>query len=99
MLKGDLASTPLPNLLEQFAEGVATGCLHVLDPAGEEAKVYLRGGRVYAVVVPGHRPQLGARLVSSGDLAPEALGDHLRLQHGCPAHSPGRPSRRRPRCR
>src|SRR3954471_24489790 len=80
VLKGDLASTPLPDLLEQLAEGVATGCLHVVDPAGEEAKVFLRGGNVYSVVVPGHRPQLGARLVSSGDLAPEALAEALEAQ-------------------
>src|SRR3954469_8821155 len=80
VLKGDLAGTPLPALLEQLADGAATGCLHVLDPAAEEAKVFLRGGRVYAVVVPGHRPQLGARLVSSGDLAPEALGEALEAQ-------------------
>src|SRR3954470_1342618 len=80
VLKGDLAGTPLPDLLEQLAEGVATGCLHVVDPAGEEAKVFLRGGCVYAVVVPGHRPQLGARLVSSGDLAPEALAEALEAQ-------------------
>ena len=80
MLKGDLAGTPLPALLEQLADGAATGCLHVLDPVGDEAKVYLRGGRVYAVVAPGLRPQLGARLVSSGDLAPEALAEALEAQ-------------------
>ncbi|MCW2777348.1 MAG: hypothetical protein JWN17_1073, partial [Frankiales bacterium] len=80
MLKGDLAVTPLPAVLGQLAEGAATGCLRILDPVGEEAKVYLRGGQVYAALVPGRRPQLGSRLVSSGALAPEALAEALEAQ-------------------
>ncbi|MGB8649046.1 MAG: DUF4388 domain-containing protein, partial [Mycobacteriales bacterium] len=80
MLKGDLASTPLPTVLRDLADGVASGCLHVLAPDGEEARVYLRGGQVYAVQVPGGRPQLGARLVSSGALGPEALAEALEAQ-------------------
>ena len=80
MLKGDLATTPLPDVLRQLADGAATGCLNILDGAGETAKVYLRGGRVYAVVAPGKRPALGARLVSSGALGPEALAEALEAQ-------------------
>ena len=80
MLKGDLVSTPLPAVLRQLADGVASGCLHVLDGVGEAAKVYLRGGQVYAVQVPGRRPQLGARLVSSGSLGPEGLAEALEAQ-------------------
>ena len=80
MLKGDLASTPLPDVLRQLADGAATGCLHITDAADETAQVYLRGGRVYAVVAPGSRPQLGARLVSSGALGPEALAEALEAQ-------------------
>ncbi|MEO6206050.1 MAG: DUF4388 domain-containing protein, partial [Mycobacteriales bacterium] len=80
MLKGDLATTPLPEVLRQLADGLATGCLHVMDPDLDAALVYLRGGSVYAVSVPGRRPQLGARLVSSGDLAPEALAEALEAQ-------------------
>jgi len=38
VLKGDLATTPLPNVLEQLADGLATGCLHVIDPNGENGK-------------------------------------------------------------
>ena len=76
MLKGDLCGTSVPAILAELADGVASGCLHV-DDGVQESKVFLRGGRVYAVVVPGRRPQLGARLVSSGALAPEALGDAL----------------------
>ena len=70
MLKGDLASAPLPEVLRMLADGAATGCLHVVDPTGEAGQVYLRGGCVYAVVAPGRRPELGDRLVTSGALAP-----------------------------
>ena len=80
MLKGDLVTTPLPEVLRQLADGVASGCLHVLDGVDESAKVFLRGGQVYAVQVPGRRPQLGARLVSSGSLGPEALSEALEAQ-------------------
>ncbi|MCU1602793.1 MAG: hypothetical protein JWO22_3502, partial [Frankiales bacterium] len=80
MLKGDLVTTPLPAVLRQLADGVVSGCLHVEDGVGSQAKVYLRGGHVYAVQVPGRRPQLGARLVSSGALGPEALAEALEAQ-------------------
>src|SRR4051812_27939838 len=39
VLKGDLATTPLPSVLEQLADGLATGCLHVTDPHGDVAKI------------------------------------------------------------
>lgn len=55
MLKGDLAATPLPQVLRQLADGGATGCLHVVDPADAQAQVYLRSGSVYAVALPGTR--------------------------------------------
>src|SRR5438067_2488051 len=80
MLKGDLASTPLAPLLLHLAEDDATGCLHISDVEGDEALIYFKGGLVYAVSVPGRRPQLGAKLVSSGALAPEALADALEAQ-------------------
>src|SRR3954453_21850413 len=80
VLKGDLVTTPLPAVLRQLADGVVSGCLHVDDGVGEEAKVFLRGGQVYSVQVPGRRPLLGARLVSSGALAPEALAEALEAQ-------------------
>ncbi len=80
MLKGDLVTTPLPEVLAQLADGAATGCLHVTDGLDDTAKLYLRGGRLYAVTVPGDRPQLGARLVSSGSLGPEALAEALEAQ-------------------
>ena len=80
MLKGDLTSTPLAPLLVQLADEGATGCLHVSDAEGDEALIYFKAGQVYAVSVPGRRPQLGAKLVSSGALAPEALADALEAQ-------------------
>jgi hypothetical protein len=80
MLKGDLTATPLAPLLLQLADESATGCLHISDLEGDEALIYFKGGLVYAVSVPGRRPQLGAKLVSSGELAPEALADALDAQ-------------------
>jgi hypothetical protein len=80
VLKGDLVTTPLPAVLRQLADGVVSGCLHIDDGAGGDAKVFLRGGQVYAVQIPGRRNQLGARLVSSGALGPEALAEALEAQ-------------------
>ena len=80
MLKGDLTSTPFAPLLISLAEEDSTGCLHISDAEGDEALIYFRTGLVYAVTVPGRRPQLGAKLVSSGALAPEALAEALEAQ-------------------
>src|SRR4051794_11265966 len=80
MLKGDLAATPIEAVLSTLAEEAVTGCLHVSDLDGDEALVFLKNGLVYAVSVPGRRPQLGARLISSGSLAPEGLADALEAQ-------------------
>src|SRR5206468_12241479 len=80
MLKGDLTATPLAPLLLQLADETATGCLHISDLEGDEALIYFKTGLVYAVFVPGRRPQLGAKLVSSGALAPEALAEALEAQ-------------------
>ena len=80
MLKGDLATTPLAEVLTSLADAEATGCLHIEDEATDEALVYLKRGLVYSAYVPGRRPQLGARLISSGALAPEALEEALEAQ-------------------
>lgn len=80
MLKGDLSSTPLAPLLLDLADDQATGCLDITESGGEEALVFYKSGLVYAVSVPGTRPQLGAKLVSSGALAPEALAEALEAQ-------------------
>jgi hypothetical protein len=80
MQKGDLTSTPLAPLLLSLADEETTGCLHISDAEGDEALIYFKAGLVYAVSVPGRRPQLGAKLVSSGALAPEALAEALDAQ-------------------
>ncbi|HET6909822.1 MAG TPA: DUF4388 domain-containing protein, partial [Mycobacteriales bacterium] len=80
MLKGDLVSTPIAPLLLSLADEESTGCLHVSDPEGDEALIYFKAGLVYAISVPGRRPQLGAKLVSSGALTPEALAEALDAQ-------------------
>jgi hypothetical protein len=80
MLKGDLSTTPLAPLLLDLARDTATGCLVIVADDDDEAQLYLKQGLVYAVQVPGARPQLGSKLVSSGALAPEALADALEAQ-------------------
>jgi ribosomal protein L16 Arg81 hydroxylase len=80
VLKGDLATTPLAAILTQLAESEALGCLHIEAPDGDEALVYVKTGRVYSIFLPGRRPQLAARLISSGALAPEALEEALEAQ-------------------
>src|SRR3954454_10228456 len=80
MLKGDLTATPLAPLLLQLADESATGCLHISDAEGDEALIYFKSGLVYAVSVPGRRPQLSGKLLSCAALAPEALADALEAQ-------------------
>jgi hypothetical protein len=74
-----LAST-VEQVLVELAEKGASGCLTVTDPAGEQAEVYYKDGSIYSVFVPGRRAQLGARLIASGDLSPEALASALDVQ-------------------
>lgn len=66
--------------LLELAAQEATGVLVVTNEAAEEAFVWLRDGSVYAVSVPGRRPLLGVRLVSSGVITPEALAEALEVQ-------------------
>ncbi|MDX6246542.1 MAG: hypothetical protein QOE76_4265, partial [Frankiales bacterium] len=80
LLKGDLTTTALASLLTELATESMSGCLHVIDSDGDEALVYVKAGLVYSVSAPGRRPSLGARLVSSGALAPEALAEALEAQ-------------------
>ena len=67
-------------LLMELATQSATGCLTLTDRDGEQAVVWFRSGLVYAVSVPGRRPLLGVRLMSSGSLTPEALAEALEVQ-------------------
>src|SRR5471030_1608692 len=80
VLKGELTTTPIEVALRSLADEQATGCLHVVDDVGSEALIYLKAGLVYAVSVPGQRPQLGARLISSNALVPENLAEALEAQ-------------------
>ncbi len=80
MLKGDLASTPFSAVITDLAASDAGGCLHIESPDGDEALVYFKSGAIYSTHLPGRRPQLGARLISSGALAPEALEEALEAQ-------------------
>ncbi|MBV9486823.1 MAG: DUF4388 domain-containing protein, partial [Frankiaceae bacterium] len=73
-------TTPLAPLLLELGEDASTGCLVINDETGDEAEIFFKNGLVYSVFVPGTRPQLGAKLVSSGALAPEALAEALEAQ-------------------
>jgi hypothetical protein len=75
-----LLSSTLASVLRDLSESSGTGCLVVRDEVGDESEVYLREGKVYAVAVPGRRATLGARLMSSGALSPDALADALEIQ-------------------
>ncbi len=80
MLDSDLLTSPLEQVLLDLGAQGSTGCLYVTDAGGEDAEVYLRDGLVYSVFVPGRRPLLGSRLMSSGSLAPETLAEALEIQ-------------------
>ncbi|HSN06051.1 MAG TPA: DUF4388 domain-containing protein, partial [Candidatus Angelobacter sp.] len=71
---------PVDSALLELATQRATGCLTLTEPEGEQATVWFRDGLVYAVSVPGRRPLLGVRLMSSGALTPEALAEALEVQ-------------------
>jgi hypothetical protein len=75
-----LLITTLESVLRDLSGDGATGCLLVRDNEGDESEVYLRDGLVYAVAVPSRRATLGARLMSSGALTPDALADALEIQ-------------------
>lgn len=72
------ASTPA-RLLEA-ATAAATGALELEHPGGESSRLWLREGQLYAASVPGYRPALGIRLLSSGLITPEQLGIAIEQQ-------------------
>lgn len=74
------APTPIETLLLDLATQEATGSLTITDPNSDVATVWLRDGRLYTVSVPGRRALLGVRLVSSGVLTSQALGEALEVQ-------------------
>ena len=69
MLRGDLQTTPLPDLLRQLADAKATGCVYLLPPEtradSEESTIALRGGLISSVTVPGSEESVATRLVAS----------------------------------
>jgi hypothetical protein len=80
MLKGDLSSTTLASILLDLASEGASGALVLSHPDGEEAQISMRSGLVCGVHAPHRHSDLGAKLVSSGLLEPEALADALEAQ-------------------
>jgi hypothetical protein len=75
-----VVSSTVEQVLVELSDAGSSGCLTVTDPAGEQAEVYFKDGLIYSVFVPGRRAQLGARLIASGDLSPEALTSALDVQ-------------------
>ena len=88
MLRGDLTSSPLRQLLPELAADASTGCVYVADPAGGELHVYLDSGRLAAVRPSARSDLLGARLVTAGRLARDrvvALRDgRIAAEHTAP---------------
>jgi hypothetical protein len=60
-------------ILRDLGQSAASGVLEINHPAGEMSHVWVRGGRIYAMQVPGYRPALGIRLLSGGLVSPEQL--------------------------
>lgn len=73
-------SNVVEGVLLDLAGQRATGCLQVRDPAGEEALVFLQDGMIYTAFVPGPRPLLGTRLISSGKTDADSLARALEVQ-------------------
>ena len=74
-----ISGASLTDFLHQLADGVAGGCLHV-GSGPQAGRIFLRGGQVYAVLVPGRRPELGTRLLTAGALSPETLAEVTEAQ-------------------
>ncbi len=60
-------------ILRDLGQSGASGVLEINHPADEMSHVWVRGGRIYAMQVPGYRPALGIRLLSGGLVSPEQL--------------------------
>jgi hypothetical protein len=60
-------------ILRDLGQSGATGVLEINHPHDEMSHVWVRGGRIYAMQVPGYRPALGIRLLSGGLVSPEQL--------------------------
>ena len=71
-LSTDRSPTP-EDLLRELSSRGASGVLEIAHPGGEVSRVWVRGGGIYAMQVPGYRPALGIRLLSGGLVSPEQL--------------------------
>src|SRR5690349_21615139 len=84
VLRGDLRTTPLPDLLERLASAQATGCIYVQPaarrPLAEESTVVLRDGAIWGVTIPGAEDALGTRLVATNRLSQASLQEALEVQ-------------------
>jgi Domain of unknown function (DUF4388) len=60
-------------ILRGLGQSGASGVLEINHPGDEMSHVWVRGGRIYAMQVPGYRPALGIRLLSGGLVSPEQL--------------------------
>jgi hypothetical protein len=72
--------TSVASLLTPLADDQATGCLVLVHPDRSRSEVWFKDGLVYSASSPGRRPALGARLMSGGQLTPEALAEALDIQ-------------------
>jgi hypothetical protein len=79
VLRGDLQTTPLTDLLRSLAGAAATGCVYLLPDGqpfdAEEATITLRDGAICGVTLPGTIDALGARLVATHKLTPDELAE------------------------
>jgi hypothetical protein len=79
VLRGDLRTTPLPELLRRLAGAAATGCVYLLADGqqfdAEEAAVTLRDGAICGVTLPSAGDALGTRLVATNQLSPADLAE------------------------
>jgi hypothetical protein len=79
VLRGDLRTTPLPELLRRLAGAAATGCVYLLADGqrfdAEEAAITLRDGAICGVTLPSTGDALGTRLVATHQLSPADLAE------------------------
>jgi hypothetical protein len=82
VLRGDVKTTPLSDLLKRLSDAKATGCVYVQPPGrrSAEATVGLREGAICNVTLPGAEDSIGTRLVASRRLTPADLDEAREAQ-------------------
>lgn len=66
-------SPTVETIIRELGRTDASGVLELRHQSGVPSYVWVRGGRIYAMQVPGYRPALGIRLLSGGLVSPEQL--------------------------